>query len=502
MNIEVKVNTFKELMKKISSYQEALSVMYWDLRTGAPKKGVDIRSEVIGQLSTDVFEMSTSNELGTLLEELAVPEVFSTLEPVVQKSVITMKKEYDRNKVIPKKEYEEYVKLQTKAESVWEEAKETDDFNLFAPYLQQLIDYNKKFIEYWGYENHPYNALLDLYEPELTVAEVDSLFNQVREVIVPLVHSIQESSVKPKTDFLFESFPKDKQKLLNEIFLKEIGFDFDRGRLDTTVHPFQITLNINDVRITTHYLENDFGQALFGTMHECGHAMYEQNVSDEFAFTPLASGSSMAIHESQSLFFENIIGRNKNFWEKYYPLLQENGPESIKNVSLDEYYRAINNSVPSFIRIHADELTYPLHIIVRYEIEKGIFEGLYKVEDLPKIWNEKMTELLGVTPRNNTEGILQDVHWSGGSFGYFPSYALGFMYSAQFYNTMKKEIPVEQLMREGKVQEIREWLTKNIHQYGKSKTPKEIVQDVTGEPLNAQYLIDFLKEKYEYLYEL
>jgi carboxypeptidase Taq len=285
--------------------------------------------------------------------------------------------------------------------------------------------------------------------------------------------------------------------------LKEMGYDFHSGRLDETVHPFAIGLNPGDVRVTTKYTENDFRTAVFGTIHEGGHALYEQNISQELIGTPLCSGTSMGIHESQSLFWENFIGRHKGFWKNHYSMLKQCGGSQFNGVELDEYYRAINIVEPSLIRIEADEMTYPLHVIVRYEIEKGLFNDEIEVKDLPRIWNEKMNEYLGVTPDSDAKGVLQDVHWSGGSFGYFPSYALGYIYAAQLKNAMMEAMPdFDQMVEQGNLLPIKEWLTENIHQYGKTKKPIEILKDVTGESLNPDYLITYFKEKYSEIYRL
>lgn len=494
---------FLDYIKKMQAYDEAINVMYWDMRTGAPKKGIEQRSEVIGMLSTEAFQMLVSEQMNQYLTTLSQDDVYVKLNPVTQKAVELLKKEYHKNKAIPPKEYQEYVILCSKAESVWEEAKAKSDFQLFAPYLTKLVDYNKKLITYWGYKGNKYNTLLNEYEPGITVEVLDKVFAQVREKIVPLVKEIAESTHKPLTDFLYKHFPKLNQQKLSEYLLNEIGYDFEAGRLDQTVHPFEITLNRSDVRITTKYDERDFRTALFGTIHECGHAIYEQNISEKLEGTFLCSGTSMGIHESQSLFYENFVGRNKGFWQRYYEKLKDFSPEQFDGVSLQDFYEAINESKPSLIRIEADELTYALHVMVRYEIEKALFNDEITVEDLPRIWNEKYEEYLGITPQNDAKGVLQDVHWAGGSFGYFPSYALGYMYAAQFKHAMLKDLPdFDELIETGQFEKIKNWLTVKIHQYGKMKQPLEIVQDVTGEGLNAQYLIDYLNKKYRSIYNI
>lgn len=490
---------FLEYVKKMSAYNEALALIYWDLRTGAPKKGIEQRSEVIGMLSSEVFKMSVSEEMAAYIADLTGKDI----SEISQKALEECQKNYDRNKKIPAEEYKEYVILQSKAECVWEEAKAASDFAMFQPYLEKLVEITKRFINYWGYNGNKYDTLLDMYEPGVTVDILDRVFGELRSKLVPLVKQVANSQNKPRTKFLFETFPEENQRQFSVKILKQIGFNFEAGRLDKTVHPFATGLNPGDVRVTTRYDEQDFRTAVFGTIHEGGHAIYEQNIAKELIGTPLCTGTSMGIHESQSLFFENFVGRSYSFWRHNYDLLKKYSNGQFNQISLDEFYRAINESKASFIRIEADELTYPLHIIIRYEIEKSLFNDEIDVKDLPALWNEMYEKYLGIRPENDAEGVLQDVHWAGGSFGYFPSYALGYMYAAQFKNKLVEELPdFDQLLEKGNVLPIKEWLNKNIHQYGKMKKPLEILQDVTGEGLNAQYLIDYLNEKYRGVYRL
>lgn len=491
---------FLAYVKKIANYREALNLIFWDLRTGAPKEGVEGRAEVIGMLSSEAFRMSVSDEMAAFLKTLEAEE---SLSMRTEKIVAECRREYDRNNKIPQDEYEQYVKIQAKAESVWEVAKEQADFAMLAPYLKKIIDYKKKFISYWGYETNKYDVLLDIYEPGMTVETLDAVFTELRTRIVPLVKKIANSTFSLQTELLYAFFPKEKQRQFSTMLLQQLQYNFEAGRLDETMHPFAITLNPGDVRITTQYDEHDFRKAIFGTIHECGHAIYEQNISKDWIGTPLCSGTSMGIHESQSLFFENFIGRNKHFWRKNYEMLQLANEGQFDNLTLDDFYAAINESKPSLIRIEADELTYPLHIMVRYEVEKALFDGELQVEDLPKVWNDKMEEYLGIRPQNDREGVLQDIHWAGGDFGYFPSYALGYMYAAQFKNKMEKEITnFDELLEYGEVEPIVEWLRVHIHTFGKSKSPNEILKEVTGEGLQATYLATYLEHKYKEIYHL
>lgn len=493
---------YYNLVNKMQNFGEALGVLGWDLRTGAPKKGVEQRSDVIGTLSEEIFALSTSDKMKACLDALTDPSIQSELNDVTKRSVEESKKVYDLNVKIPAEEYRDYVVTQSKAENVWSDAKQASDFSMLQPYLEKLVDYKRRFVNYWGYSETKYDALLDQYEPGVTTQIIDRVFDEVRKAIVPMVEEIA-SAKQPKTDFLFSHFPKEKQREFSLFMLKEIGYDLQAGRLDETAHPFATGLNPGDVRVTTHYNEEDFRVAIFGTMHEGGHGIYEQNISPKLIGTPLCKGTSMGIHESQSLFFENFIGRNHALWEHYYGDFKTFSNGQFDAVSLDDFYKAINISEPSLIRIEADELTYPLHVIVRYEIEKGLFNGDLKVKDLPGIWNEKMQAYLGIQPKNDREGVLQDIHWSGGDFGYFPSYALGYIYAAQFKEAMLKDVPqFDDHLRSGTIAPIREWLTEHIHQFGAMKKPIEIVHDVTGGPLKAQPLINYLTAKYRDLYNL
>lgn len=492
---------FQSLLGKIKSYHEAVGLMHWDLRTGAPKKGAQGRSETIGVLMTEAFRLQTSEEMGNFLTYLHSPSVFAELDETQQRIVAVTQEEYDRSVKIPPQKYQEYSELTALAETLWEDFKEQSDFAGFEPYLAQIIEKTNEFIDYWGPKATRYDTLLHMYEPDLTVEKLDNVFGQLRDRLVPLVEAIKGATSEPQASFMNQLFAKDQQEKFGLFMLEQIGYDFEAGRVDESVHPFEITLNQGDVRITTHYMQDDVTFALFSSLHEGGHALYEQNVSPELAGTPLGEGASMGIHESQSRLWENFIGRSNEFWMRYYDDLQQHFPEQLKDVTVDEFYKAVNRVENSLIRIQADELTYNLHIIIRYEIEKQLFNEGLSVSDLPKVWNEKYKTYLGMTPPNDSMGVLQDVHWSGGNFGYFPSYVLGNMYAAQIVNTMRKQLPqFDQWITEGNFVPIKEWLTENIYKYGKSQKPAEIIKRVTGEDLNPDYLADYLEQKYKAIY--
>lgn len=492
---------FRSLLQKIKAYHEAVALMQWDLRTGAPKKGAAARSETIGVLSTEAFKLQTSEEMGQYLSYFNHPTVLAELSEINRRIVLETQEEYDRSVKIPPEKYQEYTELTTHAETLWEDFKANNDFAGFEPYLTKIVEKTQEFIDYWGPKETRYDTLLHMYEPDLTVAKLDQVFGQLRDRLVPLVDAITAAPHKPQAPFLNTLFDKDQQAKLSLFLLQQIGYDFEAGRIDESVHPFQITLNPGDVRITTHYLQDDVLSAVFSSLHEGGHALYEQNISTDLGGTPLGQGASMGIHESQSRFWENFIGRSKSFWERYFGDLQQHFAEQFKEISIDEFYRAVNRVENSLIRIEADELTYNLHVIIRYEIEKQLINEGLPVSELPKVWNEKYKSYLGLMPPNDTLGVLQDVHWAGGSFGYFPSYALGNMYAAQIANTIRKEMPqFDGFVAEGNFQPIKEWLTEKIYRHGKSLRPAEIIKKVTGEDLNPDYLADYLEQKYKAIY--
>nr|WP_041606257.1 carboxypeptidase M32 [Halothermothrix orenii] len=495
--------SFLEFVQKIKAYDSAQSLLYWDMVTGMPEKGVSKRASIISLLSTEVFKMSTSDKMKEYLDNFSRQEVNKDLDPVMKGIVRECKKNYDRFKKIPEDKYRDFVRLKSEAESIWKKAKQNDDFNLFRPYLEKIVDYLNEFIDIWGYEGNKYNTLLDHYEPGVTVEKLDDIFTDLKASIVPLLKRVKDAQDKPDDSFLKEYYDPATQEKLCELLLEEIGYDFKAGRLDESEHPFTIGINSGDVRVTTHYYPHNLTSALFSSLHEGGHAIYDQNIDPELDETPLHDGASMGIHESQSRFWENIIGRSYNFWKSYYGKVRKLFPEQLNDISLDEFYRAINKVEPSMIRVEADELTYNLHIMVRYEIEKALINRELEVAELPEVWNQKMKEYLGIEPENDKEGVLQDVHWSNALFGYFPSYALGNIYAAQFYNTIKKEINnYDELISKGHFQPIKEWLGDKIHKYGKLLTPTEIIKKVTGEEINSRYLIKYLENKYSKIYKL
>jgi carboxypeptidase Taq len=502
-SITAAVEKFKALDEKITHFSSILGLLGWDQKVIAPKKGRATFAKASGTLRSEQFKLTVSEEIGELLSILSTPEAEEYLDDLVKAQVRERKYFYDRSKSIPADMIKEFSILTSIANDAWEEAKENNDFETFLPYLEKIVDFKRKAVEIYGYEKHPYDALLTEYEPGLTVEMLDPLFDQLRKSSTNLLRRIEKASYRPQADIFDQPFSVEKQKEFNRYILPVIGFDMEAGRLDETVHPFAQTVNTGDVRITTRYLVDNVRSAIFGTIHEAGHGIYEQNINPAFEGTVIQDGSSFGIHESQSRFLENMVGRSKEFWKYFYPTLQSHFPEQLKDLSLDDFYRAINAVQPSMIRVEADELTYNLHIMVRYEIEKALIAGEIEARELPAIWNAKMHEYLGITPGSDSEGVLQDIHWSFGGFGYFPSYSLGNLYAAQILNKIEREIPdFYACIEKGEFNVIQQWLKENIHQYGRLLTPNELIVKATGEELNADYLVNYLEEKYSKVYNL
>jgi carboxypeptidase Taq len=495
------VEQFKELDEKITHLSTVSALVGWDQKVMAPKKGRMLFSKAYSTLETEIFKLMISKEMGDYLSELTKNQ--DCFDGVTKARIRVRKVFYDKYKAIPSELYQEYSTLTSDANQIWEEARANNDFNHFLPYLERIIEMKKRFTELYGYTSHPYDALLDEFEPGLTVGKLDPIFAELRKVSVELLKRIQSSSTKISDGIFEKSYNVANQKEFNQYMLPIIGFDMEAGRLDETTHPFAQSMNTGDVRITTRYLEQNVRSAIFGTIHEAGHGIYDQNINRDFEGTVLRNGSSFGIHESQSRFLENMVGRSKEFWKYFYPTLQSYFTSQLGDVKVDEFYKAINVVKPSFIRVEADELTYNLHIMVRYEIEKGLIAGEFKAKDLPAIWNSKMEEYLGIIPNNDSEGILQDVHWSFGGIGYFPSYTLGNLYAAQILNKIEKEMPdFYKNIESGRFDLIKNWLASKIHHYGNLLTPNELIVQVTGEELNVKYLADYLIAKYSQIYEL
>ncbi len=494
---------FKQLktyLDEAMAVQTALVLFEWDDATLAPKAAGENTSRVIEILSGQYFKAMTGDETKALVRQCLQDP--SGLNEVELAQVKEMEEQIEQLDCIPKEEYQAFAKLSSESVRIWEEAKEQNDFKRFAPTLKKVVEYQKKFAGYRAKEGQSkYDALLKDYEKGFTSKDLDEFFGLLKEEIVPFLKTIMERERQICDDFLTGEFPEEKQEELGRFLAEYVGFDFSKGVLSVSAHPFTTNLHNKDVRITTSYNDH-VDSSLFSVIHEAGHGIYEMGIRDDLTQTVVGQGASMAMHESQSRFFENIIGRSKEFWIPVYGKLQELFPETFENISVEQFTEAINKVHPDLIRTEADELTYSLHVLIRYEIEKMLIEEDLDVDKLPEIWADKYEEYLGVRPQSDKEGVLQDIHWSQGSFGYFPSYALGSAFGAQLYFHMKEVMDFEGLLREGKIDEIREYLRENIHQYGKLKTSRQILKDTTGEDFNPRYYVRYLKEKYSALYHI
>lgn len=499
-HIEAARKRLKLAQDKIKAFSYSTSMLFWDASTGAPKSGADARSQAIGVLSGYQYELLVNDQMAQDLDVLMAN--LDALDEMDRVIVEDTKKEFDKMTKIPMEEYQKYNMLVSKSSMVWEQAKEKSDFEMFKPYLTEIVDYLLKFADYRGYEGHPYNLYIGDFEDGMTVEQLNVFFDELRARIVPLLAKIAEKNETIETAFLNRKFPVSDQEHVSRALLRQLGYDLERGLFEQSVHPFTMGVDIDDVRLTTRYFETDFVSALYSTAHEGGHAIYEQNFDRSLQGSPLATGTSNGIHESQSRIYENNFCKSEAFLSHYFPVLKERFNAQLEDVSFDVFYRAINRVEPSLIRIEADELTYSLHIMLRYEIELGLIEGKIKVEDLPKVWKEKMQSYLGITPPDDSKGVLQDVHWSEGLFGYFPTYALGSAYAAQLMHYMKKDIDVDACLIKGNFEPLTQWLNEKVHRHGALKKPNALMEMITGERLNSKYYCDYLEAKYTKLYGL
>ncbi|MGB8453285.1 MAG: carboxypeptidase M32 [Anaerocolumna sp.] len=497
---------FEELSKrieKVMAFQAALVLFEWDAETLAPEESMEYTSKTIGILSNEYFTNLINDDVKKLIRKLSEEKEQADLD-FNQKSIVKdIKKSIEELEHIPPEEYQAYSELTAKASGIWSKAKQKKCFADFAPTLGEIIKYRKKFAGYRMKKDvKPYDILLNDFEEGFNMEKLDEFFHKVKEAVIPLLKEVTKKKDSIDKTYNRKHFDVEKQKEFCKYVSGYVGFDFNRGVIAESAHPFTTNLHNHDVRITNHFHENNLESAIFSIIHESGHGIYEMHIDDTITQTPVGTGTSMGMHESQSRFFENVIGRSEAFWKPIFPKLKETFPEQLNDITLEHFIKGINKATPGLIRTEADELSYSLHIIIRYEIEKMIFEEDLKVEDLPKIWNKKYKEYMGVEPQNDGEGVLQDIHWAGGSFGYFPSYAIGSAIAAQIYYHMNSVMPIDGYLTEGNLTPIREYLNNHIHKYGKTKNTNEILNDMMGEELNADYYVKYLTEKYNKLYEL
>lgn len=498
-----KYDTLMTRVNEIHDLSKALAVLGWDREVMMPEQGQEARIRQLTTLSRLVHTMNTADEMGELIEAAAGELNGADYDSNEASLIRYLKHDYAEARKLPPDFVARRSEISGRARDAWVKAREEDDFASFQPWLEQIVELCQEMAELYGYEDEKYDALLDKYERDMKTAVVRALFDAVKEELVPLREAIDERSEAVDAGLLHQPFDVEKQREFCRYIATAVGYDFERGHLGTAVHPFATSFSRDDARITTRWYPEFLGAALFGTLHESGHAMYEQGTHPNLARTPLARGTSSGIHESQSRMIENIVGRSRGFWQVHFPKLQACFPNQLGDATVEQFYRAINKVQPSYIRVEADEVTYNLHIILRFELEQALLNGDLPVAELSTAWNDKMAELLGIVPPTDRQGVLQDVHWSGTSFGYFPTYALGNLYAAQFYEAAQaQDQAITTGMAKGDPAELVGWLRENIHQHGRKFTPAEIVQRATGKPLSERPFMRYLTAKFSNIYGL
>ena len=498
-SVQQAVNALKKHQATMAAYNHALGVLYLDATTAAPSDTWEGRGKTMEIMSEITYKLSTDPENGELLTYLEAH--LEELDDQTKREVEVLRKGFEQTRKVPAEEYVAYSVLLNDSEAVWAKAKNENDFDAFAPYLEKIMDYNRKFAGYYNADMKPYDALLNEYEEGLNMETLDVFFAQLRSAIVPLIAKIREV---PQIDdsFLYKHYPVEIQRKFSDYLMEVLGMDRTHCGIAEAEHPYTTNFNNKDVRITTHYYENNLVSSMFSVIHEGGHGLYELGADEKYNFTALSGGVSMGIHESQSRFYENIIGRSRAFVHAIFPKVKELFPEQLADVDEEMFYRAINKAEPSLIRTEADELTYALHIMVRYEIEKQIMAGELAVKDVPAAWNRLYKEYLGVDVPDNAQGCLQDTHWSGGLVGYFPSYALGSAYGPQMLKVMESQIgDIWADVANGDLSKVTGWLKEKIHCHASFKKPGALFEEVCGK-FDATYYTDYLTKKYTELYNL
>ncbi len=490
-----KYEEFRKHLSKIADLNAANSVLGWDQQVYMPKNGAQFRGRQLATLSSMAHELFVSEAFGNLIEELSGD---GSLPDAAVTNVRLVRRDLARKRRYPQAFVEEMALTASNAFGAWHEAKTKRDFSIFRPLLEKIVRLKREETEFLGYEDHPYDALVEDYEPGLTVRTMDRVFDGLKERFFPYMRSVAAKAAPP-APFLSRNYPRAEQWAFSKGIIEKMGYDFDSGRADDAPHPFCTTFAPGDVRITVRGDENEFTMMFFAAVHEAGHALYELGIpmKDEYGL-PLGSAVSLAFHESQSRFWENNIARSLSFWKGHYAGLQAMFPANLGPVPLEDFYRGINRIAPSFVRVEADELTYHAHILIRYLVEKALITKEIEVKDLPAFWNEKYREYLGITPAHDAEGCLQDVHWAYGAFGYFPTYSFGSFYAAQLGAAMKAQIPdFDSKVERGEFAPILSWLNENIHAHGRRYSSEELLRRTTGGGLDVGHFIDYARDKYD-----
>ena len=497
-----KFNELKSLMSEISDLEKAAAVLGWDRQTRMPPGGAKARARQVSTLSRLIHERYTSDRMGELLESLDDWSQHFDYESDDAGIIRLAQREYRVRRPVPPKLMSEISEASGMGYVIWREARANNDFAAFLPALERLVDLACQYANCFPGNEHPFDALLDRFEQGMTRATVSRIFDEIKGPQVALLRAIVESGIGVDDSILHQHFPKEAQLAAALEAAQLLGYDLERGRMDLTTHPFETAFSVNDVRITTRVDENFFNACLYSVLHETGHALYELGVAQRFDGLPIARGTSSGVHESQSRLFENLVGRSRAFSSYHFPILQKHFPTQFGDVDVETYYQAINKAQPSSIRVEADEVSYNLHIILRFEIEVGLIEGNIQPKDLPEIWNAKMEEYLWVMPPTDALGLLQDVHWSSGLIGHFPGYALGNIIASQIWQRMAVDLDQDALIAEGNIAPIREWLREHVHQHGRKYPPAELVTRVTGNPIDVGPYLAYLRAKYGDIYGL
>ncbi len=494
---------FKTRLAEIHDLSKVSSVLGWDQQVMMPPKGAAVRAEQLATLGRIAHQKFTSPEIGRLLDELRPYEESLPYESDEASLMRVTRRDYNKARRVPADLRAEITRAASLAHHVWAEARRQSDFALFLPHLQKNVELKLKYVECFDEAENMYDTLLDDYEHDMKTAQVKAIFDDLKKELVPLMAAIAGRADSVDDACLHGHFPIDRQREFALSIIKRFGFSDDSWRLDPTVHPFASGSCTTDIRITTRYHEDYISPALFGSMHECGHGLYENGVSPSLERTPLCRGASLGLHESQSRMWENLVGRSRPFWRYFFPQLQATFPEQFKQVDAETFYRAVNKVQPSFIRVEADEATYNLHIILRFELEQQMLEGHLALRDLPEAWNARMKDYLGVDVPNDAAGVLQDVHWSSSLIGYFPTYSLGNIMSAQIWEKALEAMPdlYEQFER-GEFLALREWLRDHLHRHGRKFTPAETLQTVVGGPIDVGPYVRYLKGKHGEIYKV
>lgn len=503
MNTNEKLQELKKRLGEVEDLYHASAVLGWDQQTYMPRRGAAARAEQLATLDKLAHALFTADEIGRLLSDLEDYAAKLDYDSDEASLIRVTKRDYDKAKRVPPALIEEISRTTSLALESWTKARAESNFKLFQPDLEKIVELEIQLANHFGYPERIYDALLDEYEPEMTTAQVAAIFDRLKKELLPFARVISQRADRVDNKCLHRSYDEKKQWDFGIDVIKRLGFDFERGRQDKSVHPFTTGFGLGDTRITTRVDKHFLSMALLGTIHETGHALYDMGYRAELERTPLASGASLGVHESQSRLWENVVGRSRGFWKFFFPRLRKVFPRQLADQNVESFYRAINKVQPSFIRVEADEVTFNMHIVLRFELENDLVERKLKVADVPEAWNAKMKEYLGIVPPDDARGCLQDIHWSYGSIGYFATYSLGSIFSLQLFDKAVRDIPsLPAQIERGEFGELLKWLRTNLHQHGRKFTLDELARKITGEPLTTRPYLEYLKKKYGEIYGL